>query len=169
MDWCWSTEAEPHLNGRSLRYPRGKAVGGCSVINGMIHMRGQVYHLCDCCGVVGILYFIFFFFSPQFQSRDFDNWAEILGDASWKYESVLPLFKKHERHWAGASDVHGGDGEWIVSQQRLRWEILVARFWEFATSLSQAVVGCFRRCLRESRHSSRFRFQFWKQYWSGSV
>ena len=40
-DWCYQTEPDAGLNGRTLRYPRGKALGGCSSINGMIYMRGQ--------------------------------------------------------------------------------------------------------------------------------
>jgi len=39
---------------------------------------------------------------------------------------VLPFFKKHERHWSGASSVHGGDREWHVEKQRLQWEVLEA-------------------------------------------
>ena len=40
-DWCFKTEPEPGLNGRALNYPRGRVLGGCSSINGMIYMRGQ--------------------------------------------------------------------------------------------------------------------------------
>jgi choline dehydrogenase len=40
-DWCYNTEADPGLHGRSLKYPRGRVLGGCSSINGMIYMRGQ--------------------------------------------------------------------------------------------------------------------------------
>ena len=57
-DWLYYTDADPGLNGRSLRYPRGKVLGGCSSINGMIYMRGQ--------------------------ARDYNHWAELTGDASWR-------------------------------------------------------------------------------------
>ncbi|SDJ58143.1 GMC family oxidoreductase [Pseudomonas indica] len=98
-DWCFSTEAEPGLNGRALKYPRGKVLGGCSSINGMIYMRGQ--------------------------ARDYDGWAAE-GNPGWAWKDVLPLFVRTENHFAGASDLHGGDGEWRVELQRLSWSILDA-------------------------------------------
>ena len=118
-DWCFNTEAEPGLNGRSLRYPRGKVLGGCSSINGMIYMRGQ--------------------------SRDYDHWATLTGDDTWRWERVLKAFKRHENHWRldkaqaqntpeGFAAVHGHGGEWRVEQQRLRWPILDA----FAQAAVQA-------------------------------
>ena len=99
-DWRFRTEQEPGLNGRSLIYPRGKVLGGCSSINGMIYMRGQV--------------------------RDYDAWAELTGDDSWRWEHVLPLFMQTEDHHGGANAFHGAGGEWRVEKQRLRWEILDA-------------------------------------------
>jgi len=99
-DWCYQTEPDAGLNGRSLRYPRGKALGGCSSINGMIYMRGQ--------------------------QRDYAQWAEITGDASWHWDAVLPYFKRHEDHWRGADAWHGAGGEWRIEKQRLRWDILDA-------------------------------------------
>ncbi|ENT03073.1 hypothetical protein C038_02525 [Brucella sp. 63/311] len=75
-DWCFTTEAEPGLNGRSLNYPRGKVLGGCSSINGMIYMRGQ--------------------------ARDYDLWRQA-GCDGWGWDDVLPLFKKSEDYFAGAS------------------------------------------------------------------
>ena len=99
-DWCYQTEAEAGLNGRSLRYPRGKALGGCSSINGMIYMRGQ--------------------------QRDYARWAEITGDASWHWDAVLPYYKRHEDHWRGSDAWHGAGGEWRIEKQRLRWDILDA-------------------------------------------
>ncbi|MBF8740358.1 GMC family oxidoreductase [Pseudomonas guariconensis] len=98
-DWCFNTEAQPGLGGRSLGYPRGKVLGGCSSINGMIYMRGQ--------------------------AADYDRWAE-QGNDGWAWKDVLPLFKASEHHFAGASDSHGGDGEWRVEQQRYSWPILDA-------------------------------------------
>ncbi|MFX5756348.1 GMC family oxidoreductase N-terminal domain-containing protein, partial [Acinetobacter baumannii] len=80
--------------------PRGKVLGGCSSINGMIYMRGQ--------------------------ARDYDHWAEVTGDDSWRWQNVLPLFKKSEDDHLGASQFHGAGGEWRVEKQRLRWDILDA-------------------------------------------
>jgi choline dehydrogenase len=99
-DWLYRTEPDAGLNGRSLIYPRGKVLGGCSSINGMIYMRGQ--------------------------SRDYDHWADLTGDDSWRWDNVLPFFKKTEDHYKGAAPAHGAGGEWRVEQQRLSWEILDA-------------------------------------------
>ncbi|QVL19011.1 GMC family oxidoreductase N-terminal domain-containing protein [Pseudomonas qingdaonensis] len=98
-DWCFKTEAQPGLDGRSLGYPRGKVLGGCSSINGMIYMRGQ--------------------------ARDYDHWAE-QGNPGWAWNDVLPLFKASENHFGGASELHGNAGEWRVERQRYSWAILDA-------------------------------------------
>ena len=110
-DWMYKTEPDKGLNGRSLLYPRGKTLGGCSSINGMIYMRGQ--------------------------ARDYDNWAELTGEAAWSWENSLADFKAHEDHYKlddGAdpvtgdnsrfSDMHGHGGEWRIEKQRLRWDVL---------------------------------------------
>ena len=107
-DWLYQTEAEAGLNGRSLRYPRGKVLGGSSSINGMIYMRGQ--------------------------SQDYDEWARLTGDMRWRWEQCLPYFKRHEDYHGGADEVHGAGGEWRVERQRLRWDILDA----FAQAAQQA-------------------------------
>lgn len=99
-DWLYATEADAGLNGRQLRYPRGKTLGGSSSINGMIYMRGQ--------------------------ARDYDQWAQATGDASWRWDNCLPQFKKHEDYYKGADALHGEGGEWRVERQRLRWDILDA-------------------------------------------
>ncbi len=98
-DWCFKTEAEAGLNGRAIDYARGKVLGGCSSINGMIYMRGQ--------------------------ARDYDQWRQ-MGNVGWSWDDVLPYFRKSEDHYAGANDMHGADGEWRVEEQRLSWEILAA-------------------------------------------
>ena len=98
-DWCFKTEAQPGLQGRSLSYPRGKVLGGSSSINGMIYMRGQ--------------------------AGDYDRWAA-MGNKGWAWQDVLPLFKRSEKHYAGNSAMHGADGEWRVEQQRYSWTILDA-------------------------------------------
>jgi choline dehydrogenase len=99
-DWLYYTEPDAGLNGRKLRYPRGKTLGGCSSINGMIYMRGQ--------------------------ARDYDGWAERTGDASWRWDNCVPHFRKHEDHYKGADALHGAGGEWRVDRQRLRWDVLDA-------------------------------------------
>lgn len=99
-DWLLRTEADPGLHGRALIYPRGKVLGGSSSINGMIYMRGQ--------------------------PSDYERWAEVAGDDGWRWERVLPLFKRSEDHYLGASALHGAGGEWRVEKQRLSWAILDA-------------------------------------------
>ena len=98
-DWCFSTEESTGLNGRSLNYPRGKVLGGCSSINGMIYMRGQ--------------------------ARDYDHWRQ-LGNSGWGWDEALKYFKRSEGHVLGENQMHGGNGEWRVEGQRLSWEILDA-------------------------------------------
>lgn len=131
-DWLFKTDPEPGLNGRALAYPRGKTLGGCSSINGMIYMRGQ--------------------------ARDYDQWAQLVGDPSWTWEQSLPYFQMHEDHHKGASNWHGArgvlptllkdngspyrkvlrhrgaGGEWRIEKQRLRWDVLDA----FAQAATQA-------------------------------
>ena len=133
-DWLYNTEPEAGLNGRALRYPRGKTLGGCSSINGMIYMRGQ--------------------------ARDYDHWATLTGDAVWRWDNALPYFMLHEDHYKGADALHGArgtapalmatddtpykkllrgrnaGGEWRIEKQRLRWDVLDA----FAQAAQQAGV-----------------------------
>jgi choline dehydrogenase len=98
-DWCFRTDSEPGLNGRSLGYARGKVLGGCSSINAMVYMRGQ--------------------------KVDYDHWAA-LGNRGWSWDEVLPYFKRAERHFGGATEHHGCEGELCVEAPRVRWEILDA-------------------------------------------
>uniref|UniRef100_UPI003D13C966 GMC family oxidoreductase n=1 Tax=Roseibium sp. TaxID=1936156 RepID=UPI003D13C966 len=98
-DWMMKTASEPGLNGRSLVYPRGKVLGGCTSVNGMIYMRGQ--------------------------AADYDRWRQ-LGNPGWAWDDVLPYFLKSEDHHAGKTSLHNSGGEWKVSRQRLTWEILEA-------------------------------------------
>ena len=124
-DWLYQTEPADGLNGRTLRYPRGKVLGGCSSINGMLYLRGQ--------------------------SRDYDHWAALTGEDDWRWERCLPDFMAHEDHYRldsasrspgagnGTKDTewarfHGHGGEWRVERQRLRWEVLDA----FAEAAVQA-------------------------------
>jgi len=100
VDWCFKTEAEAGLNGRALAYPRGRVLGGCSSINGMIYMRGQ--------------------------ARDYDTWRQ-LGNVGWGWDDVLPYFKRSEDQAVfGEDDYHQAGGELRVEAQRLSWEILDA-------------------------------------------
>ena len=98
-DWCFRTEPEEGLNGRSLMYPRGKVIGGCSAINAMIYMRGQ--------------------------AADYDHWRQ-LGLTGWGWDDVLPYFLKHEDHYLGPNEHHAAGGEWRVEPPRLRWDLLDA-------------------------------------------
>ncbi|HWK82167.1 MAG TPA: GMC family oxidoreductase N-terminal domain-containing protein [Caldimonas sp.] len=120
-DWLYATEPAAGLNGRSLRYPRGKVLGGCSSINGMIYIRGQ--------------------------ARDYDGWGAGDGygaNPGWSWAECLPYFLKHEDFHAGASTFHAAPGfdptgqrqggEWRVEKQRLRWDVLDA----FAAAAEQA-------------------------------
>ncbi len=98
-DWMFRTVSEAGLNGRSLNYPRGKALGGCSAINAMITIRGQ--------------------------AADYDHWRQ-LGLKGWGWDDVLPVFKRIEDHFMAADDVHGKGGEWRVERPRVSWKILDA-------------------------------------------
>jgi choline dehydrogenase-like flavoprotein len=98
-DWMFRTEPEPGLNGRSLAYPRGKVIGGCSAINAMISMRGQ--------------------------AADYDHWRQ-LGLTGWGWDDVQPLFRRLEDHFLGESDHHSTGGGWRIEAPRLSWAILDA-------------------------------------------
>ncbi len=98
-DWMFETEAEPGLNGRVLKYPRGKVIGGCSSINAMISMRGQ--------------------------AADYDCWRQ-LGLPGWGWDDVLPIFRSLDNHFLGDSEFHGTSGPWRVEAPRVRWDILDA-------------------------------------------
>jgi choline dehydrogenase-like flavoprotein len=98
-DWMFQTEKEPGLNGRSLAYPRGKVIGGCSAINAMISMRGQ--------------------------AQDSDHWRQ-LGLAGWGWDDVRPVFKRLDNHFLGDTEHHGTGGEWRVEQPRVKWDVLDA-------------------------------------------
>lgn len=96
-DWMFRTANEAGLNGRSLLYPRGKLLGGCSSINGMLYLRGQ--------------------------AADYDGWCRS-GLPGWGWDDVLPYFKRSEDYVDGPSEHHGAGGEWRVENQRLHWDVL---------------------------------------------
>jgi choline dehydrogenase len=116
-DWCFKTESEAGLNGRALGYARGRVLGGCSSINGMIYMRGQI--------------------------RDYAEWIG-LGNPGWSWEEVLPYYKRSEDYYGGADAAHGTGGEWRVERQRLSWEILDA-FREAAAQVGIPKIEDFNR------------------------
>ena len=92
-DWCYRTELDKGLNGRSIGYARGRVLGGCSSINAMLYMRGQ--------------------------QRDYDEWASLSGDPSWAWDRVLPIFKRSEDYWDGESDKHGAGGALSLREYRV--------------------------------------------------
>lgn len=111
-DWCFATEADPGLAGRSIHYARGRVIGGSSSINAMIHMRGQ--------------------------ASDYDLWARATGDERWLWGGpdhpgeTLAIYKELEDYFGGADDWHGTDGEIRVERPRVRWKILDA--WQAAAA-----------------------------------
>ena len=96
-DWCYKTAIEPGLGGRSIPCPRGKALGGSTIMNGMFQVRGQ--------------------------AADFDHWRQ-LGLTGWGWDDVLPYFTKHEDYFGGASALHGAGGELRVDAARVSWPVL---------------------------------------------
>jgi choline dehydrogenase len=91
VDWNYTTEPQPHMNGRRLYWPRGKVLGGSSAMNAMIHIRGN--------------------------RADYDGWAA-LGNSGWTFEDVLPYFKRIEHYYGGVNALHSVGGP--VSVERLR-------------------------------------------------
>lgn len=91
-NWAYWTEPQRHLNNRKLYWPRGKALGGSSSINGMVYIRGH--------------------------SSDYDHWAQ-LGCSGWGWSDVLPYFRRAETSERGACDFHGGDGPLHTSTRHL--------------------------------------------------
>ncbi len=134
-DWLYNTQPAPGLNGRTLRYPRGKTLGGCSSINGMIYMRGQ--------------------------ARDYNHWASVVDDDAWRWENCLPDFKSHECHYrldstttlseqerSNFAAFHGTGYEWRVEKQRSHWEILDA-FSQAAQQSGIPSIGDFNQGMNE--------------------
>lgn len=93
VDWCYKTEPDPGLNGRSIEWPRGKVLGGSSSLNGLLYVRGQ----------------------PQ----DYDRWRQ-MGNTGWGWDDVLPLFKRSETNERGADEFHGDAGPLSVSNMRIQ-------------------------------------------------
>ena len=96
VDWCYRTEPDPGLNGRSIKWPRGKVLGGSSSLNGLLYVRGQ----------------------PE----DYDRWRQ-MGNVGWGWDDVAPLFRRSEDRQGGADAHHGVGGPLSVSDMRLKREI----------------------------------------------
>ncbi len=93
VDWCYKTEPDPGLNGRSIEWPRGKVLGGSSSLNGLLYVRGQ--------------------------KQDYDRWRQ-MGNAGWGWDDILPLFKRAEKNERGADEFHGDQGPLSVSNMRIQ-------------------------------------------------
>jgi choline dehydrogenase len=93
VDWCYRTEPDPGLNGRSIDWPRGKVLGGSSSLNGLLYVRGQ--------------------------KEDYDRWRQ-MGNVGWGWDDVLPLFKRSEDQERGEDEFHGTGGPLAVSNMRIQ-------------------------------------------------
>ncbi|MBT2187323.1 GMC family oxidoreductase [Sphingobium nicotianae] len=126
IDWGYESEPDPKTGGRTQPLPRGKLLGGCSSVNGMIYMRGH--------------------------SGDYDGWRQ-MGATGWSYADVLPYFRKMETSWHGAGPYHGGDGPLAVTPVEndhllgapIGASVLAAGF-EASEDLSGAQQEGFSRC-----------------------
>ncbi|MEI6418286.1 MAG: choline dehydrogenase [Sphingomonadales bacterium] len=90
FDWAFWTEPQAHLGGRRLYWPRGRALGGSSSINGMVYIRGH--------------------------ASDYDRWAQ-LGLTGWGWADVLPYFRKAEDSERGSDEFHGSGGPLHTSRK----------------------------------------------------
>ncbi|WP_299655445.1 GMC family oxidoreductase [uncultured Tateyamaria sp.] len=137
VDWCYKTEPDPGLNGRSIEWPRGKVLGGSSSLNGLLYVRGQ----------------------PQ----DYDRWAQ-MGNRGWAWDDVLPLFKRSEKNERGADEYHGDQGNLSVSNMRIQRPITDAwvaaaqaagyKFNPDYNGADQEGVGFFQLTARNGRRCS---------------
>ena len=137
VDWCYKTEPDPGLNGRSIEWPRGKVLGGSSSLNGLLYVRGQ----------------------PQ----DYDRWRQ-MGNTGWGWDDLLPLFKRAENNERGADDFHGNEGPLSVSNMRIQRPITDAwvaaaqaagyKFNPDYNGADQEGVGFFQLTARNGRRCS---------------
>ena len=139
-DWGFSTEPEPAIDGRSLRWPRGKVYGGSSAINAMAYVRGH--------------------------RRCYDAWAAQAG-SSWSFENVLPIFKRLETNSRGASEYHGGEGPLAVSdttdphaghlaflEASRELGFAASATWDFNGSAQENGAGFYQKNIRNGRRHS---------------
>ena len=97
VDWCFQTEKDETMNNRSIRYPRGKVLGGSSSINGLLWIRGQ--------------------------SNDYDNWRQ-QGNKGWSWDDVLPYFIKSENNELGKGKYHNDSGPIMVANKKIKLKML---------------------------------------------
>ena len=97
VDWCFNTEPDESMNNRSIRFPRGKTLGGSSSINGLLWIRGQ--------------------------SKDYDIWRQ-MGNVGWGWKDVLPYFLKSENNELGKNEFHNDNGPISVANKRINLKIL---------------------------------------------
>ena len=97
VDWCFHTEKDETMNNRSIRYPRGKTLGGSSSINGLLWIRGQ--------------------------SNDYDNWRQ-QGNSGWGWDDVFPYFLKSENNELGPNEFHNDKGPITVSNKKINLDML---------------------------------------------
>ena len=97
VDWCFRTEKDETMNNRSIRYPRGKTLGGSSSINGLLWIRGQ--------------------------SNDYDNWRQ-QGNKGWGWDDVLPYFIKSENNELGKGKFHSDEGPIMVANKKIKLKML---------------------------------------------
>ena len=83
LNWQFYTDPDPGMLDRKIYWPRGRTLGGCSSINGLIYMRGQ--------------------------KQDYDHWVE-LGNPGWSWDECLPYFRRLENNDLGPGPTHGTDG-----------------------------------------------------------
>ncbi|MBU0554720.1 MAG: choline dehydrogenase [Alphaproteobacteria bacterium] len=121
FNWSYMGEPEPFADNRQIRQPRGKALGGSSMINGMLYARGH--------------------------ARDYDEWRQ-LGNEGWSYDDVLPYFKKSENHWGPEDAWHGKGGPLSVKQQP-KTNDLYQRFIATVKSLGYEERDSFHRAKQE--------------------
>jgi choline dehydrogenase len=91
LNWGYETAPGPHIDGRKIKFPRGKVLGGSGSINGHLYVRGQ--------------------------SADYDTWAQ-LGCRGWSWDDLLPYFKRAERRVGGSDEVRGREGPLYIEDQR---------------------------------------------------
>tara|TARA_Y100001980_G_C14537420_1_gene314393 strand:- start:527 stop:1978 length:1452 start_codon:yes stop_codon:yes gene_type:complete len=97
VDWCFKTEPDETMNNRSIRYPRGKTLGGSSSINGLLWIRGQ--------------------------REDYNIWRQ-LGNSGWGWNDVLPYFLKSENNELGKSEFHNDNGPISVANKKINLKLL---------------------------------------------
>lgn len=98
LDWKYKTHPHPYrsycaaMKNDQCNWPRGKVLGGSSVLNAMVYVRGN--------------------------KRDYDHW-ESLGNIGWGYKDILPYFTKSEDNrnpYLARSPYHGTGGYLTIQE-----------------------------------------------------